>query len=104
MSGGQGYEARVRTRIARVRKRGTQAMALVGLITVVFTVFLVYVLVTAYRLENGEAVRAAWLGLGVIVSVNALSYFLYRSQRRVLDEAVNELGELIGEEAPVGET
>lgn len=71
-------------------------MALVALVTAVFVIFLVYVLFTALRLGNAEAVRAAWLGLGVIVGVNGLSYVLYRSQRRVLDEAVAELAALLG--------
>ena len=73
-------------------------MMLVGVVTAVFTIFLVYVLITAIRLGNAEAVRAAWLGIVIIVTVNALSFLLYRSQRRVLDEAVGELTDLLGTE------
>ena len=79
-------------------------MALVGVVTVVFTVFLVYVLVTAVRLGDANAVRAAWSGLAIIFVANALSFFLYRSGRRVLDEAVHELTSLMGDEADGGET
>ena len=70
-------------------------MAFVALVTVVFSVFLIYVLVTAVRLGDQDAVRAALLGLGVIVAVNGLSFALYRSQRRVLDEALGELSDLL---------
>ena len=72
-------------------------MTLVALVTVAFLAFLVYVLVMAIRLGNQEAVRAAWMGIAIIVGVNGLSFILYRSQQKVLDEAVSELAELLEE-------
>ena len=99
----EGYPARVRGRISRARKRGAQAMTLAVSLTAVFMIFLIYVLNAALRVGNAEAVRAAWLGIIIMVTVNILSYLLYRSQGRVLDEAISELTELFdaqgGEEA-----
>ena len=70
-------------------------MTLAVSVTAVFTVFLVYVLTAAIRVGNAEAVRAAWFGIAVVVTANVLSYLLYRSQGRVLDEAVAELTDLL---------
>ena len=100
---GSSYVERLTERIQRARKRGAQAMTLVGLITVVFTVFLIYVLLTAVRLGNAEAIRAAWIGLAIIVVANALSILLYRSQGKVLDRAVAELTRLTEDSVGDGE-
>ena len=94
-----GYRDRVGQRIERVRKRGARAMTLVALVTAAFLAFLVYVLLTAIRLGNAEAVRAAWMGIAIILVVNGLSFILYRSQQKVLDEAVSELTDLLGDES-----
>ena len=74
-------------------------MTLVALVTAAFLAFLVYVLLTAIRLGNDEAVRAAWMGIAIILVVNGLSFILYRSQQKVLDEAVSELTDLLGDES-----
>ena len=66
-------------------------MTLAVSVTAVFVVFLIYVLTAATPVGNAEAIRAAWLGIIIMVTVNVLSYLLYRSQNRVLDEAVTEL-------------
>ena len=74
-------------------------MTLAVSVTAILIVFLIYVLTTAIRLGNAEAVRAAWVGITIMVTVNVLSYLLYRSQCRVLDEAIGELTNLFDTEA-----
>lgn len=73
-------------------------MTLAVSVTGIFIVFLIYVLLVAIRVDNAEAARAAWFGITIMVTVNVLAYLLYRSQSRVLDEAIGEMTDLFDTE------
>lgn len=94
---GPGYRERVDGRIRKARRRGVQALALVVVLSLALIVFLLQGLATALRLGDESAVRAAWVGIAVMLLVIAVSWMLYRSQRRVLDHAETELDDMLGE-------
>lgn len=99
---GPGYRERVQGRIRRARRRGLQAMLLVAVLSLALLAFLLHGLITAVRLGDGSALRAGWIGLLVMALVIAVSWLLYRSPGRVLEQAERELDEILGEEVAGG--
>ncbi|MDH3224038.1 MAG: hypothetical protein OEO23_10010 [Gemmatimonadota bacterium] len=92
------YPARVRGRIERARRQGAWALAIVAAGSVLVLSFLGYGLATAIRLGDDAGTRAALIGVAVVLGVNVFSWALYRRQRRLLREAVTELGDLFDEQ------
>ena len=92
------YPDRVRRRIDTARAQGKRAVAWVGVGSAIVMVFLLYGLTTALRLGHEEGLRAAYLGIAVVVGANLVSLALYRRQRKLLDQSAAELDALFGDE------
>lgn len=74
-------------------------MTWVGVGSAVVMAFLLYALATAIRLGHEEGIRAAYLGMAVVLGANLVSLGLYRRQRKLLDQSAEELDSLFGDGA-----
>ncbi len=86
---------RLDERIRRSKRFGKIAFGGVVLMSLVFGGVLVQAWIVAEQTGHPELVFKALRALCCLVALNLFSYYLVRLQHRVLDEARNEMRELV---------
>ena len=86
---------RLDERIRRSKRTGKIVLGGVAVVSLVFAVVLTQGLSLALEGGRNELVIRAVVGLGLLVGLNFFSVVLIRRQHRVLDEAREELEDLV---------
>jgi len=87
---------RLEERIRRSKRFGKMVLAGVLLVSLVLGSVLIQGLFLALEAQRQGLVVRAGLGLGLLLAVDLFSVFLIRRQHRMLDEAREDLQEMIG--------
>lgn len=86
---------RLDERIRRSKRSGKLVLGGVLLVSLVFGVVLVQGLLLAEQGNRGDLVWRAALGLALLLALDLFSLLLIRRQHRRLDEALEEMRELV---------
>ena len=86
---------RLEERIRRSKRFGKMVLAGVLLVSIVLGSVLIQGLFLALEAQRQGLVVRAGLGLGLLLAVDLFSVFLIRRQHRMLDEAREDLQEII---------
>ena len=91
---------RLDDRIRRSKRSGKIVVAGVLLVSLAFAVVLIQGLFLALNAGRTDLMVRAILGLALLVGLDAFAVVMMRRQHRILDEAAEELQELVRGEAP----
>ena len=86
---------RLEARIRRSKRAGKVALAGVLLVSLVLGAVLLQGLLVAAEAQRHDLILRAALGLGLLLALDLFSLYLIRRQHRMLDEAREELEELV---------
>ena len=87
-------------RIRRSKRAGKVVVGGVVIVSIIFGAVLIQALLLALRGGRGDLVTRALLGLGLLAGLNFFSILLIRHQHRTLDEAREEMEEMVREDLP----
>jgi hypothetical protein len=73
----------------------------VVIVSIIFGAVLIQALLLALRGGRGDLASRAFMGLGLLAGVNLFSILLIRRQHRTLDEAREEMEEMVREDLPL---
>jgi hypothetical protein len=88
-------------RIRRSKRVGKVVLGGVVIVSMVFGAVLIQALLLALRGGRDNLVIRALVGLGLLAGLNVFSVLLIRRQHRTLDEAMEEMEEMVRGDLPL---
>jgi hypothetical protein len=92
---------RLDLRIRRSKRAGKIVLAGVAIISLIFGAVLIQALLLALEVGRGELVSRALAGIVLLAGLNLFAILLIRHQHRTLDEAREEMEEMVRGELPL---
>jgi hypothetical protein len=99
--GGAPRLKRLDLRIQRSKRAGKVVLAGVGIVSIIFGAVLVQALLLALEGGREDLVTRALVGIGLLGGLNLFSILLIRRQHRALDEAREEMEEIVRGDLPL---
>jgi len=92
---------RLDLRIQRSKRTGKIVLAGVAFVSLIFGAVLIQALLLALEGGRGELVTRALAGIGLLAGLNLFAILLIRHQHKTLDEAREEMEEMVRGELPL---
>lgn len=92
---------RLDLRIRRSKRAGKVVLIGVGLVSLIFGAVLIQALLLAVAGGRDDLVNRALMGIALLAGLNLFSILLIRKQHRALDEAREEMEEMVRGDLPL---